>query len=93
MCVCTQVRSTEENLTLARHWLADSARLRKAIRHAMTTARTLEHDAARTLNVAMLAKLNSTEHLKENINAQLAKVGGNEATVTHAQAFMHACRF
>jgi hypothetical protein len=77
----SQVRSTEENLHLARHWLTDSARLRKAIRHAIYNARTSEHEASGSLNSAMMVKLSTTHKLKDDIEAQLAKVGPGDDLV------------
>jgi hypothetical protein len=42
----TWTRSTEENLANARHWLADAARLRKAVKHAMSSSRAAEHEVS-----------------------------------------------
>ncbi|KAJ9526461.1 hypothetical protein QJQ45_009945 [Haematococcus lacustris] len=74
-----QVRSTEENLKFANHWLADSARLRKAIRHAIYNSRTAEHSAAAGLHNAMMSKLGSTHNLKEELEQQLAKTRDEHA--------------
>ncbi|KAL6762725.1 Tektin family-domain-containing protein [Haematococcus lacustris] len=75
----TWVRSTEENLKFANHWLADSARLRKAIRHAIYNSRTAEHAAAAGLHNAMMSKLGSTHNLKEELEQQLAKTRDEHA--------------
>ncbi len=82
----TWVRSTEDNLAQARHWLNDSARLRKAIRHAIQEARNVEHDTSRGLNHAMLSKLASTQRLKDSIEAQLAKVRDEQAKAAAQRA-------
>jgi hypothetical protein len=69
-----QVRSTEENLHFARHWLSDSARLRKAIRHAIFNARSAEHTSSHDFNNVMMNKLSTTHRLKEDLEGQLARV-------------------
>lgn len=67
-------RNTEENLNLARHWLTDSARLRKAVQHAIYNSRMAEHDQARNLNHSMMSKLNHTSKLRDDLERQLARV-------------------
>lgn len=75
----TWVRNTEDNLRNAHHWLADSARLRKAIAHAVANSRATEHDVANRLNENMLAKVAATRNLREDLQAQLEKVREEQA--------------
>ncbi|KAG2451831.1 hypothetical protein HYH02_003607 [Chlamydomonas schloesseri] len=75
----TWVRGTEDNLRNAHHWLADSARLRKAIAHAVANSRATEHDVANRLNENMLAKVAATRNLREDLQAQLDKVREEQA--------------
>mmetsp|Transcript_14636 Transcript_14636/g.31883 ORF Transcript_14636/g.31883 Transcript_14636/m.31883 type:complete len:512 (+) Transcript_14636:54-1589(+) len=75
----TWVRNTEDNVNAARHWVADSARLRKAVRHAIHNSRMAEHDLARSLNSAMLTKLNATANLKDDLEKQLARIRDEQA--------------
>lgn len=70
----TWERSTEDNVNTARHWLADAARLRKAIRLASHNSRTVEHSTSRELNNTMMSKINATSALKEDLERQLGRV-------------------
>ncbi|GLC70283.1 hypothetical protein PLESTF_000955000, partial [Pleodorina starrii] len=78
------VRSTEDNLRNAHHWLADSARLRKAILHAIANSRANEHDMSARLNENMMAKVSATRNLREDLHSQLERVR-DEQTRAKAQ--------
>ncbi|KAG2492894.1 hypothetical protein HYH03_008808 [Edaphochlamys debaryana] len=75
----TWVRHTEDNLRNAHHWLADSARLRKAIAHAIASSRTTEHDVSARLNENMMAKVAATRNLRDELSNQLDRVREEQA--------------
>lgn len=66
--------STDTNVREARKWIADSVRLRKAVRAAVGAAREQEHGMARALNAQMLKKIGSTRQVKAELGAQLQRV-------------------
>lgn len=60
--------------------MTDSARLRKAIRHAVMNARNAEHETSRSLNQQMVAKINQTRVHKGDLEKQLQKVRAHACT-------------
>ncbi|KXZ52634.1 hypothetical protein GPECTOR_9g679 [Gonium pectorale] len=84
------VRSTEDNLRNAHHWLADSARLRKAILHAVANSRANEHDMSARLNENMMAKVAATRNLREDLQSQLERVRDEQARARAQRASLSA---
>jgi hypothetical protein len=68
-----------DNVASARHWLADSARLRKAVKHVLHNSKNTEHEVSRSLNSHMMGKLSETSAIKNALEAELANVK-NETT-------------
>ncbi|KAF5829855.1 Tektin family-domain-containing protein [Dunaliella salina] len=79
----TWTRSSTDNINSARHQIADSTRLRKAIRHIIYNSRQAEHETARMLNTSMMVKLGSTTYLKEDLDRQLAEVREEQHKAEH----------
>ncbi|EFJ41053.1 hypothetical protein VOLCADRAFT_68705 [Volvox carteri f. nagariensis] len=84
------VRSTEDNLRNAHHWLADSARLRKAILHAIANSRANEHDMSARLNENMMAKVSATRNLREDLQSQLERVRDEQTRAKSQRASLSA---
>ncbi|GAX74150.1 hypothetical protein CEUSTIGMA_g1599.t1 [Chlamydomonas eustigma] len=70
----TWVTSTEDNIKLARHWITDSIRLRKAVRTSILNSRSTEHEISRTLNYQMMSKLGATQGLRDHLQRELERV-------------------
>eukprot|EP00955_Chlamydomonas_euryale_P043479 352598-Chlamydomonas_euryale.AAC.12 len=77
------VTSTDANVREARKWIADSARLRKAIRVSVQAAREQEHAISRTLNSEIMSKISITRGVKNDIEMQLKKVREEQSKVEH----------
>eukprot|EP00798_Chlamydomonas_sp_ICE-L_P032200 gene32200-16747_t len=75
----TWERTTEENVRSARHWLVDSSRLRKAVRHAIHNSREVEHQMNRDLNSQMMTKLSHTSNMKMDVENKLSQVRDEQA--------------
>ncbi|GFR49244.1 hypothetical protein Agub_g11258 [Astrephomene gubernaculifera] len=84
------VRATEDNLRNAHHWLADAARLRKAILHAIANSRANEHDMSSRLNENMMAKVAATRNLREDLQSQLERVREEQARAKQQRASLAA---
>lgn len=82
-CVAVQVRSTEENLTLANHWLTDSARLRK-VGSSRRAGRNLSELFSNTSsNTLLWKKLIVIFAHAANVSAQGFQCGAHQHSTTH----------
>eukprot|EP00798_Chlamydomonas_sp_ICE-L_P014920 gene14920-20973_t len=82
----TWEKSTEDNVKLARHWLSDSVRLRKAVKYAIHNSRDVEHQVSRELNSHMMEKLQTSSLLKADLEMKLGHVRDEQARAISTRA-------
>ncbi|MEW5304878.1 MAG: hypothetical protein WDW36_007457 [Sanguina aurantia] len=86
----TWVRGTTENVQDAHHWLADSARLRKAVRHAMAASCGEERAQRAALDTQLQRKLGATRALQAGLARQLTAVRQEQAEARAQRAALTA---